>query len=271
MPGISAKKHLANFIVMNRKKFITTSVKAVAVAGLISPFDLSAQQKYNIKAVVFDAFTIFNTNHLNTLVEEYFPGKANELNTVWRVKQFDYCWLRILGNKYSNFQKITADALLYAAKKVNVTLTSEMKTKLLEEFMRLDIYPDVPGALKQLKDMGLKLAYLSNMTEEMLVSCSKHAGISHYFDEIISTDSIQTYKPHPHAYQLGMQKLGLKKEEILFAAFGGWDATGSDWFGYKTFWVNRAGVPAEELGINPYRTGNTLLDLSAYAAELLGK
>jgi 2-haloacid dehalogenase len=27
----------------------------------------------------------------------------------------------------------------------------------------------------------------------------------------------------------------LKREEILFAAFAGWDAAGAKWFGYPTF------------------------------------
>jgi 2-haloacid dehalogenase len=39
----------------------------------------------------------------------------------------------------------------------------------------------------------------------------------------------------------------LRREEILFAAFGGWDAAGAKAFGFPTFWVNRMGSPLEEL------------------------
>jgi 2-haloacid dehalogenase len=60
---------------------------------------------------------------------------------------------------------------------------------------------------------------------------------------------------------MGLDAFGLKKEEIAFAAFAGWDVAGAKWFGYPTFWVNRANAPAEELGIVPDGTGSGLDDL----------
>ena len=43
----------------------------------------------------------------------------------------------------------------------------------------------------------------------------------------------------------------LAKSAIVFAAFAGWDAAGAKSFGYRTFWVNRANQPTEELGVAP--------------------
>jgi 2-haloacid dehalogenase len=76
------------------------------------------------------------------------------------------------------------------------------------------------------------------------------------FDELLSTEVNQTYKPDPRAYALGMERLHLKKDEIAFAAFGAWDAFGAKSFGYPTFWVNRFNVPAEELGLKADGTSN---------------
>ena len=56
----------------------------------------------------------------------------------------------------------------------------------------------------------------------------------------------------------------LKREEILFAAFAGWDAAGAKWFGYPTFWVNRLNLPGEELGVTPDATGQDLTDLVSF-------
>jgi len=61
-----------------------------------------------------------------------------------------------------------------------------------------------------------------------------------------------------------MSAFGLRKEEIAFAAFGGWDAMGAKWFGYPTFWVNRAHAPAEELGTFPEGVGKDLNDLAIF-------
>jgi 2-haloacid dehalogenase len=83
-------------------------------------------------------------------------------------------------------------------------------------------------------------------------------GMQGVFEEVISTDSIRSYKPDPRTYQLAMDKLRLSREEILFVAFAGWDAAGAKWFGYPTFWVNRADSPAEELGVTADSSGRDL-------------
>jgi 2-haloacid dehalogenase len=56
----------------------------------------------------------------------------------------------------------------------------------------------------------------------------------------------------------------LAREKIAFAAFGGWDAAGAKSFGYPTFWVNRANLPVEELGVAPDATGANLSDLANF-------
>ena len=51
--------------------------------------------------------------------------------------------------------------------------------------------------------------------------------------------------------------------DILFVSSNGWDAIGATWFGYTTLWVNRAGLPPEELGTQPTHTGRSLRDVLA--------
>lgn len=55
-----------------------------------------------------------------------------------------------------------------------------------------------------------------------------------------------------------------KPPQILFVAFAGWDAAGAKRFGYPTFWVNRLGLPPEELGASPDGTGANLMDLTGF-------
>ena len=77
-----------------------------------------------------------------------------------------------------------------------------------------------------------------------------------FLEDHLTTDRVRVFKPDPHAYQMGLDAFGLKKEEIAFAAFAGWDVAGAKWFGYPTFWVNRANAPAEELNrARRYRLG----------------
>jgi len=60
---------------------------------------------------------------------------------------------------------------------------------------------------------------------------------------------------------MGIDAFKLAKEEILFAAFAGWDAAGAKWFGYPTFWVNRMNAPVEELDAAPDGIGSGMADL----------
>jgi hypothetical protein len=58
-------------------------------------------------------------------------------------------------------------------------------------------------------------------------------------------------KRSPSTDALGNDRLHLAKEDILFAAFGGWDVAGAKAFGYPAFWVNRFNQPLGESGIRP--------------------
>ena len=124
--------------------------------------------------------------------------------------------------------------------------------------------------LRSLKDAGLRLALLSNMTVEMLQSGIHNSKLTGVFDCLLSTDRVQTDKPDPRAYAMGPEKLRLKKEEILFVAFAGWDASGAKAFGYPVYWVNRQNQPAEELGKKPDATGATLDDLNVWIRQSKG-
>jgi 2-haloacid dehalogenase len=61
-----------------------------------------------------------------------------------------------------------------------------------------------------------------------------------------------------------MKVLHLGKDEIVFAAFGGRDAAGAKSFGYPTFWVNRFGLRAEELGVAPDGMSTTFAGLLTF-------
>jgi 2-haloacid dehalogenase len=87
----------------------------------------------------------------------------------------------------------------------------------------------------------------------MLRANAEHAGLTPLFDALLSTDANHTYNPDPRAYQLGVEHLKRDKRDIVFAAFGGWDAAGAKSFGYPTVWVNRFNQPREELAVDPDR------------------
>jgi 2-haloacid dehalogenase len=114
--------------------------------------------------------------------------------------------------------------------------------------------------------LGLPLAILSNGNPEMLNTAVEAAGFTGLFKHVLSADSTGKFKTAPETYQLAPDAFGCQARDILFVSSNGWDACGATWFGYTTFWVNRAGNPAEKLGVTPHAEGRTLMAVVAFAA-----
>jgi 2-haloacid dehalogenase len=216
---------------LNRRKFL-----ALAVASAASDFGVSSPPPRagtipKIRAIALDGFTTFDPRPVYTLAEDLFPGKGAELGNTWRSRQFEYTWLRTLTGSYVDFWHVTSDALVYAAKVVKIELTVEKHKQMMQAFLGIKAWPDALPALQSLKASGMRMALLSNFTPAMLDAAVGNSGLQGIFEPHLSTDRVRAYKPDPRAYQMGIDAFGLKREEIAFAAFGGWDAAGAKVFG----------------------------------------
>jgi 2-haloacid dehalogenase len=247
---------------IGRRKVLGLAL-ATAATGLFERSAIAAPPQ-KIKAIAFDAFPIFDPRPVYALAEQLFPGKGGELSNAWRGRQFEYQWLRSLGGHYVDFWHATDDALVYAAKATKLDLSPDKRMQLMHAFLELKAWPDVAQQLQALKKEGMRIAFLSNATPNILESGIRNSGLEGAFDSVISTDAIRSYKPDPRAYQMGVETLKLKRDEILFVAFAGWDVAGAKWFGYPTYWVNRLNAPVEELDAIPDGIGANLNDLAAF-------
>jgi 2-haloacid dehalogenase len=244
----------------NRRQFLGAATSALAGASAHG----SPATAPTIKAVAFDAFAIFDLRPVFRLVEELFPGRGEELSNQWRTRQFEYTWLRNSMRLYTDFWKVTQDALNYAAQQSKLDLTSEKSSQLMSAYLRMKPWNDVVAALEALRKRGLRLALLANLTPTMMRSCVTASGLQGMFEFELSTDSVKAFKPDPAAYAMVTEAFHLEKYEILFVAFGGWDAAGAKAFGYTTYWVNREARPAEQLGITADGTHRDLVSLPTF-------
>ena len=239
---------------VDRRKFVT-----LAAAALAAPTAFAATRPF--KAIAFDGFVITDPRPVFARTEELFPDKGRGLNEIWRTRIFEYTWLRTVGGHYADFWHVIEDSLLVAARASKVELTAGQRETLMQTWLTLKAWPDVAPALKELKAAGLRMAFLANPTAKMLDAVVANSALEGFFEPHLSTDRVQAFKPASAAYQMGPDSFKLPKEEIAFAAFAGWDAAGAKWFGYPTFWVNRANAPLEELGVTPDGAGAGMADL----------
>jgi 2-haloacid dehalogenase len=213
------------------------------------------------RAVLFDAFgTLFDVYSVATLAEQLFPGRGERLSLLWRDRQIDYTRLVSMSGAghYRPFWDITRAALRYAALRLGLVLDAAAEERLMNQYRHLGSFPENRSVLQALKTRGIPAGMLSNGDPQMLAVAVKSAGLEGLLDPLISVHEVRRYKTDPAAYALGPAALGLQAREILFVSSNGWDAIGATWFGYTTLWVNRAGLPPEQLDCEPTRTGSSL-------------
>ena len=250
---------------LSRRQFVQAALAGPALA-LDLPARAEARRVAPIQAVALDGFTTFDPRPVAALAERLFPGQGAALTTAWRTRQFEYSWLRNSMDRYVDFWQVTEEALVFAARQTRLELDGTRRRQLMQAFLALDAWPDARPALERLHASGIRLAFLSNFTVEMLDAASRNAGLAGLLEPHLSTDRVGVFKPHPRAYRMGVEAFGLPPEAIAFAAFGGWDAAGAKAFGYPTFWVNRLGLPVEQLGVKPDDIGASLEDLVRFVS-----
>ena len=249
---------------VDRRHFLNLAAAGIATSVFAAVGSANQRTISKITAIAFDAFPIFDPRPVFALAEQLFPGKGIELSNVWRSRQFEYQWLRALSQQYANFWRVTEESLIFATELLNLDLTSDKREKLMGSYLQLRTWPEVPIALQTLNSAGIKLALLSNATTNILHAGIKNSRLEDIFTHVLSTDKLNTYKPSPRAYKLATDAFAMRKEEILFVAFAGWDAAGAKAFGYPTFWVNRLSSTTERLGFVPDGIGKNLNDLIAF-------
>jgi 2-haloacid dehalogenase len=254
-------------MILARRRFLELGAGVVAGTLMKPPPSDATTPRSKIRAVAFDAFPLLDPRPVFTKAEELFPGRGTELGIAWRTRQFEYTWLRTMAGHYADFWQVTDDALSFAVKALGLELTSNNRAFLMNAYLELRTWPDVPGALASLKAAGIRLAVLSNFSERMLTANFKNSNLAGSFDYLLSTDRAGNFKPSPRAYEMAEHAFGITRERILFAAFAAWDAAGAKWFGFPTVWVNRLSSPAEELSVIPESTCKDLSGVVAFATS----
>jgi 2-haloacid dehalogenase len=204
-----------------------------------------------LKALVFDAYgTLYDVHSVTALAESLFPGKGAALSQMWRQKQLEYSWLRSLMGTYENFNRVTEQALRYSAAALKLAAGEDALRALLDQYVRLDTFPEVKAALAGLKQ-GRKLAILSNGAPDTLGALVEGSGLAPLFDAVLSVDGVGVFKPDMRVYRMAADRLKLPPEQIGFVSSNCWDAVGAGEFGFTVFWINRLGLPADTHGKAP--------------------
>jgi 2-haloacid dehalogenase len=215
---------------------------------------------------VFDAYgTLYDFNSAVARHRAAIGPAADQLSEMWRSKQIQYTWLRNSMKAYQPFWNVTAEALDHCLNFHNITDLS-VRSALLDSYLVLEPYPEVPAMIADLTRRGMRMAILSNGNPEMLAPMVANSRLAGAFEQVLSVHEVEVFKPDPLVYALVEARCGVSADKVCFLSSNCWDAHGAAHFGFRTVWVNRAGVPDDGL---PGRPLGQLRDLSQLS-ELLG-
>lgn len=181
----------------------------------------------------------------------------------WRRKQLEYSWLRVIMGEHIDFWRVTQDGLDWALDRQGLGDDADLRARLLGLYWQLPAFPEVPTMLTALKSRGLNTAILSNGSPDMLGGAVNSAGLGDMLDAVLSVESVGVFKPAAQVYDLVIQRFGCAKHHVLFVSSNGWDAAAGAAYGFRTVWVNRAGLPRDRL---PGQPQHVLTDLAGIPA-----
>lgn len=214
-----------------------------------------------IRACIFDAYgTLFDYASVAVGCRDVLGDKLDRLNALWREKQLQYTWLRALQGKHADFWQVTGDALDFATETLGLA-DPALRERLMNLYLKLDPFPEVPDMLQRLKAAGLKTAILSNGSPTMLEAAVENARIGDLLDAVLSIEEVGVYKPHPKVYHLAVDRMGVEPRAISFQSSNAWDAYAASAFGLRVVWCNRYGQRRERLPGMPDREIRTLAEL----------
>ena len=188
----------------------------------------------------FDIYgTLIDPHGVVVQLSEVLGDRANDFSQVWRQKQLEYTFRRGLMRRYENFAVCTRDALDYTDMLLQTRLDDATKQSLLQAYRVLPAYEDVKQSLQVVSDKGYRLFALSNGLADAVQQLLEHAQIDHFFEGVVSVDSIQTYKPNPDVYHHFVETTNSELEQCWLVSSNAFDVIGAVSVGMKAAWLKR--------------------------------
>jgi 2-haloacid dehalogenase len=179
-------------------------------------------------------------------------GGKEELLPLWFTTMLHYSLVTSASGDYKPFGHIGAAALQMVAANNGIKLSEENARKVTVTAMQnLPPHPEVKVALLNLKQAGYKLVAFTNSSIEGLKNQFENAGLTDYFDEMLSVEETGKFKPFTETYLWGASKMGINPEECMLIAAHGWDVYGAMSAGLRAAFVARPGQQLFPLATKP--------------------
>jgi 2-haloacid dehalogenase len=156
------------------------------------------------------------------------------LQAEWEEIQFNY-----IQEQYRPYRQVLRDTLRMAFESYQIPTDNEECDKFANSMGYWKPFPDTRDAILELQKL-VKVVLITNTDDHIIAETERTIGVK--FDEIITAEQAQAYKPSHKGFLLARERLGLDVSEIWHAGFGfKYDIVPATELGYTTVWVNRQG------------------------------
>ena len=213
---------------------------------------MSARELRAPKVIFFDVNeTLLDLTAMRSSVGEALGGR-DDLLPLWFSTMLHHSLVDSTTGRFHTFGEIGVASLLMVAEIEGIELTKEQaKTAIVTPLRSLPPHPDVRDGLQALKDKGYKLVSLTNSSNQGVYTQFKNADLLSYFDERLSVEDINLYKPDTRTYEWAIEKMGIAAEDAMLVAAHGWDIAGAKQAGWQAAFIARPGKVLYPLAIAP--------------------
>jgi 2-haloacid dehalogenase len=209
--------------------------------------------------------TMLDLNAMKPAVTKAFRGR-DDLMPLWFTTMLQYSLVDTVTCDYHDFGTIGAACMQMIAQGHGIEITKNEAQNAVAAIRKLPAHPDVPPALKEMKDAGFRMYTLTNSPGPVMEEQVNNAGIARYFDGLLTVDGLNVYKPHPRTYHWAAHQANVPIQKCMLIAAHGWDVAGARLAGMRAAFIERPGKTLYPLGPEIEISGR---DMVAVADKLL--
>jgi 2-haloacid dehalogenase len=216
--------------------------------------------------IVFDVNeTLLDLETIRPTFDRIFDDPA--AMRLWFANLITYSEALTLAGVYVPFTDIGGAVLRMLAASRGITITDADAAELTDRFASMPPHPEVPGALRRLRDQGFRLFTLTDNTLEISGRQLEQGGVIDLFERRFSVDeTVRRHKPAQEAYHSVASALEVNPGDICLIACHVWDTLGALSAGWQAGLILRKDNAPLDVGPQPNYIGD---DLDAVADQLI--
>ncbi|MGI8608173.1 MAG: HAD family hydrolase [Candidatus Dormibacteria bacterium] len=105
-----------------------------------------------------------------------------------------------------------------------------------------EAFPDAISALEALREMGVRMAIVSNFVDTLPAVCDRN-GITHFFEVVVASVDAGAMKPDPRIWTMALRRMGVQPADAWHIGDNYWaDVMGARAAGLTPVLVDREGL-----------------------------